>query len=198
MYTALKHTFKLFFIFILFSFNACKENSTDPINIDNYMPLKIGNKWSYSSFTHNMPPNPENITETWEVVGSKLVDGEALYIIKRQFTIPTSINADSLYFFNRGNRLYQAFKDDESGGTYSAFLIADFSLDISNSFRTQSNMLYNVTVTSKSNDKMSFSYDAPGAVDEEYTNTFKKGTGLYESFSDAWGVGKRLVKTELK
>ena len=57
---------------------------------------------------------------------------------------------------------------------------------------------YDVIVVEKTNSQITFSYDDPNAMDEEHAITFKKGIGISDYYSTAWGGGSRLIKAELK
>jgi hypothetical protein len=186
----------LFFLFI-YSFSGCQSDLTEPGYNESYMPMNIGNKWYYSSFTHSTQPDPNNITETWEVIGTKNIEGKDFYVIKRNYSIPSSANIDTMYFCYENNKLYQSSKNFESM-SYTVSVIADFNLAVNSKFSSRSDLVYDVTVSSKTLNTISFFFDAPGAVDEEHSVSYLKGTGFYELFSAAWGVGKRLVKAELK
>jgi len=74
---------------------------------------------------------------------------------------------------------------------------AKFNLNVNDKFEYINGLNYNVSVISKNWPYMSFYYDDPQVYDEEYSITFKEGIGIYKWIS-GWGIGERLVKSELK
>ncbi len=199
MYRVFNSACKILFIpaVFLIILCSCNDSTVTAEFSESYMPLKIGNKWFYSAFTQGTTPNPDNIIETREVVGTKFIEGRTFYLIKRNYTIPSSEFADTLYYALEGNVLYQLIKYDIYE-PYITSIAADFNLEVNNKYSTRADMVYDVTVIEKTAEKMSFYFDSPNAVDEEHTNTYLKGRGFYEVYSAAWSSGKRLVKAELK
>lgn len=178
-------------------FSGCNDKSTEPSLADSYMPLKEGNKWFYSSFTHLTVPDITRISDVWEVVGTRIHRGMEFYIIKRTFVQENNNFSDSVYYANSGDNLYQLFVP--KGGAEYVSMPAMFNIRDNGTFNYKSESLeYTVTNLGKDGDKIKFMYDSPNAVDEEHTVVYQAGKGIYETYSAAWGIGRRLVKAELK
>lgn len=194
---------KWFTCLILFSLSLivltnCTESITTPDNSTSYMPLKVGNKWYYSTFRYGSEPSLDNITEIWEVIGTKVIEEKNVYVITKTFPQSYIPDVDTMYYFCRGNTLFQLIKNPAQV-PYITCILADFNLRVNEKYTTMDRLLvYEVTVSEKSEDKMSFYFNSTYAYDEERSYTYQKDKGFYEMYSPAWGVRKRLVKAELK
>ena len=187
----------LLIIISLTTLSGCGDKGTEPSLADSYMPLKLGNKWYYSSYIHSTPPDSDKITEVLEDVGIRKHRGIDFHIIKRTFPLDAGINPDTIYYASIGDNLYQLVVPGDKPEYVTT--AAMFNIKVNGTFNYKSELLdYTVTNLGTDGDKIKFFYDALYAVDEEFTLVYQAGKGLYESLSNAWGVGRRLVRVELK
>ncbi len=182
---------------VIMLFQGCTNNGTGPSLSSSYMPLKTGNRWYYSSYTHNSGPDLSKITEVWEDKGIRNHRGIEFHIIERSFPADDNNLKDTLYYSLLGDNLYQLFVP--AGGEGYVSMPAMFNIKTNGTFSYKGyNLEYVVTNRGTDRDKIKFFYNSPYAVDEEHTVIFQAGRGVYDSYSDAWGNGRRLVHAELK
>ncbi len=186
---------KILFLTIVLLTGCDILQSDDPVSARNYFPLSIGSKWYYS----NSPENKEKITQTWEVTGSKTVNGYLFY----EVTKSTGNNSWTEYYRYEGSRIivFSGRLDPDSvyyGRTVSHFgVYADFSKSERDTFRCDiDDLKYRITVKEKSEDIYVFYFDDVIGYDEEHEITFKKGVGITRFYSVGWGTGSYLIRYE--
>jgi hypothetical protein len=167
-----------------------------------FMPLKEGNKWYYSNYIYPIGYDTTRL-ELREVIGMKTINGEAysMVAIKHQpyyDSLGTSyITADTVFYRFEGSIL---FSINNEYNLPSKHPVGDFSLNTNQSYRfarpigNNDSLHFIVTATRLSNDIMSFRFDDPRYVDEEYELTYQKGLGLIEM---NYGNSMKLFKHEL-
>lgn len=184
------------FLLICLISSGCNETVTEFNTSESFMPLMIGNKWYYSSYTNSTQPSINNITQIWEAVSNVGYNGMQFCGIKRSFISGANTVSDTVFYSVSNNMLIQLIK--KSGDGFSTTTPARFDREVNSVFSYSFLLDYQVTVTEKTDGKISFFYNAPIVNDEEYSMTFHKGSGIYDIFSSAWGNGFRLVKTEFR
>ena len=192
--TILKHILGIIFLSILFS--ACGSLEPEAAN-DSFFPMKVGNIWYYNS----TPTGDLSDATKWEIVSKKQFAGNDYYQLVQSYNNSYS---DTVYYRIENNKLIQLLIDKNPNSYYFETVAADFNLDVNGSFRyymeyvSGKEYYYDVTIKSKSDDEITFFYNSPNAVDEEHSVTYKKGVGVSESYSDAWGIHSYLIHQELK
>lgn len=163
--------------FLLFQ-HGC-DNYCEVTDYEDYLPLKVGNKWHYKS-----AGNPEH---SWEVIGKKEIDGKLYHVIND--TISPDYSRYYYYRFDK-SKLWEWTEFDSL-----AHVIADFALKEGDSFY-QPNTGYEVTVLSDNPDEFKFYYDHPEWIDEEHDITFAIDKGIINRCS-IWGICLYLVNYEI-
>ncbi len=164
----------------MFLFIGC-DDYCELTDYEDYLPLKIGNKWTYSS-----------LETTWEVIGTKEIDGHSFYDVLIEYHDFNGYNSSyhSYYRFEDS----KLFKYSESDSL--VILFADFSLKEGEVFH-QINTGFNVTVWSDNPNEFEFYYDHPEWADEDYAITFRIGVGIISNCSIAWGGCDNLVEYDI-
>ena len=153
-------------LILILLINSC-DDYCEVTDYGSYLPLRIGNKWTYHNNT------------TWEVIGTKEINDNEFYIILMEwYNYDGQYSRDSSYYRFEGSKLYQY---NESSAYFMSdsleYLLADFSLKGGDVFHQQ-NTDFNVTVLSDNPNEFTFYYDHPDWADEEYTITFGIDRGI--------------------
>ena len=160
--------------------NSC-DDYCEMTDYEAYLPLKIGNKWTYYPETK------------WEVIGKKNINGNSFYDIIIEYRNYDGIVSSyhSYYRFN-DSKLF-IYSNSDSLET----LLADFSLKEGEMFY-QENTGFNVTVWSDNPNEFELHYDHPEIADEEYEITFKHDVGIISECSISWGGCTELTDYKLE
>ena len=190
-----KKMFSFLLVLSLSVFISCDVNSPNAGDSGKYFPMQIGNKWYYAPDSYSSNFDSTNINEIWTVADTKYIDGIQFYVINCFYITYDYSYSYVLYYNPNVNILYEYIDN----GQESPYITpkAKFNLNVNDKFEYINGLNYNVSVISKNWPYMSFYYDDPQVYDEEYSITFKEGIGIYKWIS-GWGIGERLVKSELK
>ena len=168
-----------------------------------FFPLKVGNKWYYSRYMHGVPADTTRVTHVVEVISATESVQRPIYMMLNWYFQEGSDSiwtVDTSYFMIEGDSLLSAYKDS-AGFQFAVDAIftlnngAEFTREIGRGVNTAH---FRVTVVEKNDSTITFFYDEPNWADEEHQVTYKRGKGIVDSYSTAWGIGERLVKAELK
>ena len=173
----------LLLICILFLFNSC-DDYCENTNYESYLPLKVGNKWTYDYHDN---------TQIWEVIGEREINGKFYYdvLVKYQdINGPILTHHDYYRFDNSKLYKYTVIFDSET-------LFADFSLSEGETF-IQENSVYEVTVWSDTPNEFKFYYDFPGSEAANYAITFRIDTGILGVCLTPSGTCNYLVDYKMK
>jgi hypothetical protein len=107
---------------------------------------------------------------------------------------------DTSFYRLNGDSLIRASYD---GGRFRCDVDAIFSLELGQTFTRASGFIndtshYYVIVEKKDETTMTFFYNDPAVVDEEFAVTYKRGVGVIDQHSTAWGIGYSLIRADLK
>ena len=167
----------LSFLFIL----GCDSPTEYSLNSEDYLPLKVGNKWYYNSDYSDTT----TINLISEVNGKEDIDNKSYYRILEQNLQSNFI--DTIFFRFSGDTLFSRNK------SYSEQIMADFSLNLNDTAYWQNNM----TVVQKTKDIMK--YEIPFGADYGYSITFKRGVGITNTIQNGFIYHRRiLIKSEIK
>jgi hypothetical protein len=165
-----------------------------------YMPLAVGNQWYYASYQSQVPSASTPETSLLQVVGEMMI-GDTRFQVLTFSSLRRGMDSievlDTLYYRTSGSELFQCFLKN---GTANVRKIAEFSLSQGQSYtqNEERNVKTYVTVIRRTDDEMTFLYDAPEYADDAYRITFKKGVGIVDQYDPDWGVGSRLTRTITK
>ncbi|MFA3783795.1 hypothetical protein ABRY23_12110 [Melioribacteraceae bacterium 4301-Me] len=192
------------FMVLLFLFNSCNENPTQPVSAEQFYPLKVGNKWYYKYYHTNGDTIKYDYSDSEyelyrEVIGVKKINGKNYSIMESKNSNPLLVNhSDTTYLRTDRYKLYFAYKDATTN-QYIERMFADFSLEKADTFHIVKDAYeWVVTVKEKTTNIIKFHYEIPNAADEEYEETYVKNVGLKSSYSTDWHMGIMLVNYELK
>ena len=168
-----------------------------------YFPLKVGNRWYYGGYMRGNPTDTTNTVHIAEVIGTRVINQRLCFVMLNRFyqaggDSPSFV--DTSYFTVDGDSLLSVNKDSSS---FRFSVDAIFSLTKGEEFTQEVGVAGNafhfrVTVVDRNDSTITFFYDAPNIVDEEHQKTYKRGAGIVDSHSTAWGIGERLVKVEFE
>ena len=192
----MKLLFYLFIFSLTILFMYCSSAQTSSSVENDYMPLSIGNKWYYNSYTS-------------EVVGIDTIEGKKYFKLEHKnvnekfppFYYHQRISNDTLYTLNL----------DQKSNLYFERVTAIFTLDSGDvarielppnelSSRNEAQGLptgrkYSIKVTNKNKETIEL-FTNVGGVDGNYTETYKRGIGMIKSKND-WGIVTELIDYEL-
>ena len=194
MKTFVKNIFRI--IVLPLFFYSCGSLEPEDQN-ESFFPMKVGNKWYYNS----NPAGDIGSSTKWEIVSKQQFAGNDYYQLVKSYNTSFS---DTLYYRIASNKLIELLIGVNPNSYYFETVCADFNLDANGSFEYYmggfpgKEYYYKVTIKNKSEDEITFFYNSPNAVDEEHSITYKKGVGVSESYSDAWGIHSYLIHQELK
>jgi hypothetical protein len=175
---------KKIYLFISLSFLlllGCDSPNEASSNPEEYLQLKIGNKWYYNSDYSDTT----TINLISQVNGKEDIDHKSYYRIIEQNLQSNFI--DTIFFRFGGDTLFSRKKD------YPEQIMADFSLNLNDTAYWQNDL----TVTQKTKDIMKF--EIPFGVDYGYSITFKRGVGITNTIQNGIIYHRRiLIKAEIK
>lgn len=164
--------------FLLIGCESPTELSSNP---EEYIPLKIGNKWYYNS----VYPDTTSINIIWEVNGQEEINHKLYYRIVEQNIHFNFI--DTIFYRFSGDTLFCRGKD------YDEQIVADFSLNLYDTAYWQNDL----RVVQKTNEIMKF--ETPFGADYGYSISFLKGIGITNSVQNGFVYNRRtLIKAEIK
>ncbi|MGD8306087.1 MAG: hypothetical protein PVF17_05490 [Ignavibacteria bacterium] len=174
------------FSFLIYSCDFLIETSTIA---DEYYPLKVGNKWYYN-FDH---PDTTVFNEIKEIIGITVINNYRYYITVR-YGLPPNSYSDTSYSRTQKGKLFIGYKRKIDGViSFNENLIADFSLNIGDTIRT--NEYDYMTITNKFDNIIEINWRA----DLWGRTKYQKGIGVIESITSNSVIHRRfLVKSELK
>ena len=176
----MKKIYLIFSLSFLFAI-GCDSPTEYSINPEDYLPLKVGNKWYYNLDYSDTT----SINLISEVNGKEKIGLKTYYRILEQNLLTNFI--DTVFFRFSGDTLFSRRK------VYPEQIIADFSLNLNDTAYWQNDM----TVVQKTKDIMKF--EIPFGADYGYSITFKKGIGIINTIQNGFVFHRRiLIKSEMK
>ena len=167
----------LSFIFII----GCDSPTEYSLNPEDYLPLKVGNKWYYNSDYSDTT----TINLISEVDGKEDIDNKSYFRILEQNLQSNYI--DTIFLRFGEDTLFSIKKN------YPEQIIADFSLNHNDTAYWQNDM----TVVQKTKDIIK--YGIPFGADYGYSITFKRGVEITNSIQNGFIYHRSmLIKTEIK
>jgi len=168
-----------------------------------FFPLKIGDTWYYSRYWHGGQADTTLVTHIAAVIGTRVINTRESSVVLHRYLQgggDSVWSADTSFYVVQADSLLSTYKDTAG---YHFVVDAIFSLNKGDvfvrEFGTGNNSVrYNVTVSEKNDSIMTFFYDSPQIIDEEHQVTYKKGAGIVDNYSTAWGIGEKLIRVELK
>lgn len=183
-------------IFILI---GCTASHNDPSSKD-YMPLSIGNKWTYGNKSENVF-GKQKIEFIKEIVDIDTIHNRSYFKTRNEYFGKDStstfyyyqrISADTLFF------LYY----DSLNNSYLEVIEAIFSLNIGDTtcIYSRKNLAESCTeyiqVTKKTENEIEILHDSIEAIDIEQWYTYKRGLGIV-IIRSAWGGHTELLDYEI-
>ncbi len=167
----------LSFLFII----GCDSSTECSSNPEEYLPLKVGNKWYYN-YDYS---DTTTINLISEVNGKEEIEYKSYYRIVEQNLQSNFV--DTIFFRFSGDTLFCRKK------AYHEQIMADFSLNLNDTAYWQNEM----TVVQKTKDIMKF--EIPFGADYGYSITFKRGVGITNTIQNGFIYHRRiLIKAEIK
>ncbi len=187
---------KLFFYLFAFAltvlFICCSSAQISSSVEKDYMPLSIGNKWYYNSHTS-------------EVVGIDTIEGKKYF--KLEFKNVNEQFPPFYYYQRISNDTLYTLNLDQKSNLYFERVTAIFTLDSGDvarielppnelSSRNEARGLptgrkYSIKAINKNKETIEL-FTNVGAVDGNYTETYKRGIGMIKSKND-WGIVTELI-----
>ncbi|GAB6283482.1 MAG: hypothetical protein STSR0008_22550 [Ignavibacterium sp.] len=160
---------------------GCESSTEYSSNPEEYLPLKVGNKWYYNSYSSDTT----EINLISEVNGREEIELKSYYrIIERNLQFNFT---DTIFFRFSGDTLFSRNKVSREK------IIADFSLNLNDTAYWQNDM----TVVQKTKDIMRF--EIPFRADYGYSISFKRGVGITNTIQNGFVYYSRiLIKAEIK
>lgn len=194
-------------LLLLMSFAGC-VTSDSPTGIASdmgtgFFPLKTGDTWYYTRYWHGGQSDTTMVTHIAAVIGTRVINArECSIVLHRYFQggSDSTWNTDTSFYVVQTDSLMSTYKDTAG---YHFVVDAIFSLNKGDAFERDfgignNSVQYNVTVSEKNDSIMTFFYDSPQIIDEEHQVTYKKGAGIVDNYSTAWGIGEKLIRVELR
>lgn len=183
------------FIFIIVAAVSCNESITEPVNINTFFPLAIGNKWYYNSYSLAQGFDPTKVSFIKEITGIKKINLKNYFVMVTTSFDNTGVAMliDTSYFRYADDIVYQFRNSDTKENIY-----AIFKMKQGEKFTVKWQQYdYEITMKEKTDNTATLFYNSPQMVDEEHEITFKKGYGVYKTNSTAWGWNTQLIKAEI-
>jgi hypothetical protein len=163
-----------------------------------FLPSHVGNVWLYSTYSSNQPPSPSRIDQVVRIVDTKTIEGNEYFV--EVTTYSWTDRPDTSYYRLSGDSLIKA---SGGSGKFRCDVDAIFSLELGQTFTRASGFIndtshYRVVVGKKDEMTITFFYDDPAVVDEEFAVTYKRGVGVVDHHSTAWGIGYSLIQASLE
>jgi hypothetical protein len=147
-------------VFALLMSFAC-ESPNEPFRAnEEYLPLKMGNKWYYNSNYQDS----SSIDIIWELTQQKELNKNTYSEVIKYYL--KSNHRDTLYYRLSRDTLFFRSTDDNDQ------IVADFSLSLNETAYWQNDL----KVVQKTKDLITF--ETPFGADYGYSITFKKGIGM--------------------
>lgn len=194
----------LFFLPLLLTLSSCTtDSSSNADDAASFYPLETGNRWYYSNFHYLTGYDTARLT-LMECAGRTLLNGTSYAMIVRKerpygdTTGAPFAAMDTVYYRTAGSRLYRFARDY---GVPAEMCAGDFALASGETYSFTlpdgQEWRWTVTVGRPNDDERSFSFDVPNAVDEEHTETYRRGVGPV-SIDHSYGPRWRLERFEAK
>ncbi len=160
---------------------GCESPNEPSLNPGEYLPLKIGNKWYYSTAY----PDTTSINIICEVNGQEDINNKTYFKIVEQNLQHNFL--DTLFYRFSGDTLFSIRKN------YKEQIIADFSLSLNDTAYWQHDLI----VVQKTKDIIKF--ETLFGADYGNSITFKRGIGIINSVQNGFVYYRRtLIKAEIK
>ena len=167
----------LSFLFLL----GCESPDEPSLSPEEYLPLKIGNKWYYNTAY----PDTTSINIICEVKGQEEINNKIYYKIVEQNLQNNFM--DTLFYRFSGDTLFSRRIN------YKEQIIADFSLGLNDTAYWQNDLI----VVQKT--KYIIKYETPFGADYGTSITFQRGIGIINSVQNGFVYYRRtLIKAEIK
>ena len=184
-------------IFILI---GCTASHNVPSSKD-YMPLSIGNKWTYGSKSENVFEK-QKIEFIKEIVGIDTFHNRSYFKMKNEYFAKDSIF--TFFYFQRisADTLFSLYYDGLSN-SYLEFIEAIFSLNIGDTTCIYSPENFTekcreyIIVTNKTEYDFEILHDTNEAIHEEQWFTYERGLGIV-IIRSAWGGTTELLEYEIR
>ncbi|MHB1688114.1 MAG: hypothetical protein ACYCVH_12180 [Ignavibacteriaceae bacterium] len=167
---------------LLFALLLGCESPNEPVrNVEEFFPLKVGNKWYYNSTNSDTT----SIDDIWEITGQKEIDNKKYYEIIKHY-LKYNLK-DTLYYRLNGDTLFS------KGINYNEQIVADFSLNINEIAYWKDDL----KVVQKTENIITF--ETPFGADYGYSITFKRGIGIASAIENGFVYYRiKLIKAEIK
>lgn len=179
---------------------GCTASHNVPSSED-YMPLFIGNKWTYGSKSENIFEK-QKIEFIKEIVDIETIHNRSYFKFRNEYFAKDSIFTFFYYQRISNDTLFSLYYDSMST-KYLEFIDAIFSLNVGDTTCIQTN--YNISercrtqivVTKKTNYRFEILRDSNEAIDEEQWFTYVRGVGIV-LIRSAWGINTELLDYEIQ
>ncbi len=175
---------RIYFVIPLFLclITGCDSSIGPSSTLDEYFPLRVGNKWYYNS--NYKDTNSINII--WEVGSLIEINGHQYYEIRQENFNNQNVYSDTSYYRLSGDTLFYYHNNLQEQ------ILADFSLHLGDTTYWQNDL----RVTEKTN--RSIKFETPFSADYGYSITFKRGIGITSIIQNGFIFNQlTLIKSEL-
>jgi hypothetical protein len=185
---------------VLLSLAACDKNDNPTPEMNDYLPLAIGNHWDFRAVRSN---NDRTIQHR-EVVDYVDINERKYYLlVSISFPLEGPAYKDSAYYRIDTNGYVYVFRKD-AGPESNLFRLGSKNGD-SWTYKTTNNddAIVDVAVVDKDIEVAvvrgckDYSFDVEQWTDDNYTYTLAPRVGFLKEFSDAWGAGQVLKSANI-
>jgi hypothetical protein len=179
---------------------GCTASNNVPSSKD-YMPLSIGNKWTYGSESEYVFEK-QKIEFIKEIVNIDTILNRIYFKVKNEYLAKDSNFTFFYYQRISADTLFSLYYDGLSN-SYLEFIEAIFSLNIGDTTCIYSPENFSekcreyIIVTNKTEDDFEILHNNIEASDEEQWYTYKRGFGIV-IIRSAWGGTTELLEYEIR
>jgi hypothetical protein len=186
--------------FILLGLAACDGNDNPKPDVNDYLPLAVGNHWNFRAVGWD---NDRTIQHR-EVVDEVEIDTKKYFLlVSISFPIEGPTYKDSAYYRIDTNGYVYVFRKD-AGPEANLYRLGSKDGD-SWTYKTANgdDVIMRVSEVNKDIDVAvvrhckDYSFDAVQWTDDNYTYTLAPGVGFLKEYSDAWGGGLVLKSANI-
>jgi len=193
-------TYKILILLNIFILIECTASQNVPSS-KNFMPLSVGNKWTYGSKSENVFEK-QKIEFIKEIVDIDTIHNRSYFKMRNEYFGKDSISTFFYYQRISADTLFSLYYDSLSN-SYLEIIEVIFSLKIGDTtcIYSREHLAEKceeyIVVTNKTENDFEILHDHIDMIDEEQWYTYKRGLGIV-IIRSSWGGTTELLEYDFK